>query len=173
MASWSPGTISSTATSSFPMALFMAVNNGQKITFNLGSAVSQAATLRIATTLSFAGGRPQGAVNGFTCTAPGAPAKIDSRGVTRGAYRGHGDVYECTIPAGTLVAGTNTVTITVISGSSGDTFLSPNVVSISSATREDDDLLIILRSLTPLSCSTKLGIPNNGVTLSAVRWVLP
>jgi subtilase family serine protease len=58
-----------------------------------------------------------------------APTNIDSRGVTRGAYRGLGEVYDCTIPSGTLVAGTNTVTITVISGSSGDVYLSPNVVS--------------------------------------------
>ncbi|KAL0942869.1 rhamnogalacturonase [Colletotrichum truncatum] len=129
MASWSPGTVASTATSTFPMAIFKNVNNGQKITFSLGSALTRAATLRIATTLSFAGGRPQPTVNGFSCPAPAAPSKIDSRGVTRGAYRGHGEIYECTVPAGTLVAGTNTVTVTVISGSDGDTFLSPNVVS--------------------------------------------
>lgn len=130
MESWSPGTIASTATSSFPMALFKSVNNGQKITFSLSSAVSQATTLRLSTTLAFAGARPQGAVNGFSCPTPAAPAKIDSRGVTRGAYRGNGEIYECTIPAGTLVSGTNTVTINVISGSSGDSFLSPNVVRI-------------------------------------------
>lgn len=111
------------------MAMFKSVNNGQKISFTLGSALARASTLRIATTLAFAGGRPQATVNGFACPAPAAPAKIDSRGVTRGAYRGNGEVYTCTVPAGTLVAGTNTVTINVISGSDGATFLSPNVVS--------------------------------------------
>lgn len=129
MSSWKPGTISSTATGSFPMAIFTAVNNGQVISFSLGSAVSATATLRMATTLSFAGGRPQATVNGYTCSAPAAPTKIDSRGVTRGAYRGYGEVYDCSIPSGTLKSGTNTVTINVISGSSGDTYLSPNVVS--------------------------------------------
>lgn len=131
MSSWSPGTIASSATSSFPMAIFKSVNNGQKVTFSLSSAVSQAATLRLATTLSFAGGRPQAAINGYTCSAPAAPTKIDSRGVTRGAYRGFGEIYECTIPSGTLTSGTNTLTITVISGSDGETYLSPNVVSTS------------------------------------------
>jgi rhamnogalacturonan endolyase len=37
-------------------------------------------------------------------------------------------VYDVKIPAGTLVAGANTISIEVISGSSGDTFLSPNFV---------------------------------------------
>lgn len=32
------------------------------------------------------------------------------------------------IPSGTLVAGSNTITINIVSGSSGDDFLSPNVV---------------------------------------------
>ncbi len=129
MAEWSPGTVASTDAAAFPMAIFASVNNGQAISFSLGAAVDAAATLRIATTLAFAGGRPQASVNSFACPAPSAPAAIDSRGVTRGAYRGHGDVYECTVPAGTLVSGDNTVTIKVISGSSGDSFLSPNVVS--------------------------------------------
>ncbi|KUI63463.1 Rhamnogalacturonate lyase A [Cytospora mali] len=128
MSSWTPGTISSTATSSFPMAIFKDVNNGQVISFTLSSAVSTTATLRIATTLSFAGGRPQATVNGYTCSAPSAPVSIDSRGVTRGAYRGWGDVYDCSIPTGYLTSGINTVTINIISGSSGDDFLSPNVI---------------------------------------------
>ncbi|KAI1818202.1 polysaccharide lyase family 4 protein [Poronia punctata] len=128
MSNWSPGTVSSTATSSWPMAIFKSVNNGQKITFSLSNSISSSATLRIATTLSFGGGRPQAHVNSYACSAPAAPTKIDSRGVTRGAYRGFGEIYECTVPAGTLVAGSNTVTIDVISGSSGDQFLSPSVV---------------------------------------------
>lgn len=132
MSSWSPGTVSSTDTSSWPMAMFKNVNNGQKITFSLSSALSTTATLRIATTLAFAGGRPQATVNSYTCSAPAAPTKIDSRGVTRGAYRGYGEVYTCSIPSGNLVSGTNTITINVISGSDGDTYLSPNVVSSTS-----------------------------------------
>ncbi|KAK5631592.1 hypothetical protein RRF57_007306 [Xylaria bambusicola] len=128
MSNWSPGTVASTAASSWPMAMFKSVNNGQKISFSLPNAVSATATLRIATTLSFASGRPQAIVNSFTCPAPVAPAKIDSRGVTRGAYRGYGEIYECSIPSGNLKSGSNTITINVVSGSSGDAYLSPNVV---------------------------------------------
>ncbi|OTA81850.1 polysaccharide lyase family 4 protein [Hypoxylon sp. CO27-5] len=128
MSNWNPGTVASTDASALPMAIFKDVNNGQVISFTLDSAISSAATLRIATTLSYAGGRPQASVNSYSCSAPSAPTAIDSRGVTRGAYRGRGDVYDCTIPSGTLVSGTNTVTINVISGSSGSEYLSPNVI---------------------------------------------
>jgi rhamnogalacturonan endolyase len=131
MSSWSPGTytVGSSSIGSFPMALFKSVNSPQVLKFTLSSAITTSATLRIATTLSFAGGRPQATVNSYVCTAPAAPTTIDSRGVTRGAYRGYGNVYDCTIPAGNLVSGTNTISIAVISGSSGDAYLSPNFVS--------------------------------------------
>ncbi|KAI1413498.1 polysaccharide lyase family 4 protein [Hypoxylon sp. FL1857] len=128
MSDWNPGTVASTDASALPMAIFKDANNGQVISFSLDSAIGSDATLRIATTLSYAGGRPQASVNSYSCSAPSAPTAIDSRGVTRGAYRGRGDVYDCTIPSGTLVSGDNTVTINVISGSSGSDYLSPNVV---------------------------------------------
>lgn len=79
--------------------------------------------------MSFAGGRPQATINGYVCAAPAAPTTIDSRGVTRGSYRGYGNVYDCTVPAGTLVSGSNSISVAVISGSSGDAYLSPNFVS--------------------------------------------
>ncbi|KAI1496818.1 family 4 polysaccharide lyase [Biscogniauxia marginata] len=128
MSDWAPGTVASTDTAAFPMAIFKSVNDGQKISFTLGSDISSEATIRLATTLAFASGRPQATVNSYACDTPGAPTKIDSRGVTRGAYRGLGEVYDCTVPSGTLVSGENTVTINVISGSGGDEFLSPNVI---------------------------------------------
>ncbi|KAK7420463.1 hypothetical protein QQZ08_010379 [Neonectria magnoliae] len=130
MSSWGPVTytVGSSSVGSFPMALFKSVNNPVTIKFTLASAISSAATLRIGTTLAFASGRPSVTINtGFT-KAFAAPTKIDSRGVTRGAYRGLGEVYDATIPAGTLVKGTNTITIEVISGSSGNTFLNPNFI---------------------------------------------
>jgi rhamnogalacturonan endolyase len=37
-------------------------------------------------------------------------------------------VYDFAIPSGTLTASSNTITINVISGSSGDAYLSPNIV---------------------------------------------
>ncbi|KAI6082755.1 polysaccharide lyase family 4 protein [Hypoxylon rubiginosum] len=129
MSKWTPATytVGSSSLSQFPMAIFQNVNNPVTIKFNLGSAPG-AATLRIATTLSFAGARPQAKVNSWSGPAPAAPTKIDSRGVTRGAYRGYGEVYDVSIPSGTLVSGSNTITITSISGSSGDTFLNPNII---------------------------------------------
>ncbi|KAI2627646.1 polysaccharide lyase family 4 protein [Hypoxylon sp. NC1633] len=129
MSAWTPATytVGSSSIGQFPMALFQTVNNPVTIKFNLGSAPG-AATLRIATTLSFAGSRPSVKVNSWSATAPGAPTKIDSRGVTRGAYRGYGEVYDTSIPSGTLVAGSNTITITSISGSSGTTYLNPNFI---------------------------------------------
>jgi rhamnogalacturonan endolyase len=148
MSSWGPltYTVGSSAVSDFPMAAFKSVNTPVTIKFTLTAAqASGATTLRIGTTLSFAGGRPQPIVNSKTFAAPAAPVTIDSRGVTRGAYRGRGDIYSFAVSSGTLVSGTNTVggsavsgenptdkaqiTINIASGSSGDTFLQPNVVS--------------------------------------------
>ncbi|KAI3330230.1 polysaccharide lyase family 4 protein [Ustulina deusta] len=129
MSAWNPMTynVGSSSVGQFPMALFQNVNNPVTIKFNLASAPG-AATLRIATTLSFAGSRPQAKVNSWSGPSPAAPTKIDSRGVTRGAYRGYGEVYDVNIPSGTLVAGSNTITISSISGSSGTTFLNPNII---------------------------------------------
>ncbi|KAF5018406.1 hypothetical protein F66182_9613 [Fusarium sp. NRRL 66182] len=129
MASWGPltYTVGSSSVGDFPMAIFKSVNNPVTIKFNLPSAISQQATLRIGTTLAFASGRPQVTIGSFKKSF-GAPVKIDSRGITRGAYRGHGEVYDAVLPAGTLKKGSNTITIEIISGSSGDTFLSPSFI---------------------------------------------
>ncbi|KAG9127071.1 hypothetical protein FRC07_000794 [Ceratobasidium sp. 392] len=130
MSSWGPVTytIGSSSASSFPMAQFIAVNNPTTIKWTATSSQIGARTLRIRTTSSFAGGRPTITVNSWSSASPAAPTKIDSRGVTRGTWRGYNEIYEYAIPSGTLIAGSNTITITIISGSSGDVFLSPNVV---------------------------------------------
>ncbi|KAJ7600965.1 Rhamnogalacturonase B, N-terminal-domain-containing protein [Mycena floridula] len=126
MSSWGPVTftVGSSAISSFPMAQFKAVSNLATTTLKWTATSSQigARTLRIRTTEAFAGGRPQITVNSFTSAAPAAPPVVDSRGVTRGTWRGLNQV------SGTLVAGVNTIQINVISGSAGDVFLSPNFV---------------------------------------------
>ncbi|KAK8859644.1 polysaccharide lyase family 4 protein [Apiospora arundinis] len=130
MTAWKPVTytVGSSSVGQFPMALFKGVNDPATIKFNLNSAPSGAATLRIATTLSFAGARPGLKVNNWSAATPGQPPKIDSRGVTRGAYHGNNEVYDFSVPAGTLVAGANTVVINAVSGSSGANFLSPNFI---------------------------------------------
>ncbi|KAF8752342.1 Rhamnogalacturonan lyase B, N-terminal [Rhizoctonia solani] len=113
MSAWGPVTytIGSSSASSFPMAQFINVNNPTTIKWTATSSQTGARTLRIRTTSS----------------SPAAPTKIDSRGVTRGTWRGWA-VTKYSIPSGTLITGSNTIIITVISGSSGDTFLSPNIV---------------------------------------------
>jgi rhamnogalacturonan endolyase len=134
MAPWGPltYTVGSSALTDFPMAAFKGVNDPVTIKFTLTAAqAAAAATLRIGTTLSFAGGRPSVVVNGKAGTVPAAPTSIDSRGVTRGAYRGYGNIYDYAIANGGLVTGSNTITISVASGSSGAAFLSPNFVSLS------------------------------------------
>ncbi|KAG9046253.1 hypothetical protein FS837_004779 [Tulasnella sp. UAMH 9824] len=130
MHSWSAVTytVGSSSTSSFPMAQIKAVNNPTTIKFTLSSSQTGAATLRIGSTLAFAGGRPQVTVNSWLGPAPGAPVDLNSRGFTRGTYRGNNVIYEVSIPSGVLVSGTNSIYINVISGSSGDTFLSPNFI---------------------------------------------
>ncbi|KAH8428609.1 uncharacterized protein LDX57_006305 [Aspergillus melleus] len=115
-------------TSDFPMAIFADVNNGQEVQFSLSESIESDVIVRIATTLAFQSGRPQLTLNEASCDAPDAPAKIDSRGVTRGAYRGFGEVYNCTFAADDLVQGDNTLKISVVSGSGGEGFLSANYV---------------------------------------------
>ncbi|KAL6230479.1 hypothetical protein BDW75DRAFT_244793 [Aspergillus navahoensis] len=134
MEDWNPTpfVVDTNSDSDFPMALFKDVNNNFEIQFTLEEVPdtdTDTVTIRIATTLSFAGGRPQITLNDDECAAPEAPSKIDSRGVTRGAYRGYGEVYTCEFEVGSLVSGQNSVYVGVVSGSSGDEFLSPNFVS--------------------------------------------
>jgi rhamnogalacturonan endolyase len=57
----------------------------------------------------------------------GTQVLIDSRGVTRGAYRGWGDVYTWNVPASAFKEGVNTLTIGV-SGSGDTAWLSANFI---------------------------------------------
>ncbi|KAL4960354.1 galactose mutarotase-like domain-containing protein [Aspergillus stella-maris] len=131
MADWNPTpfVVGTNSDSDFPMAIFADVNNNFEIQFSLDEAVdADTVTVRVATTLAYAGGRPQVTLNESEGDAPDAPTDIDSRGVTRGAYRGYGEVYIFDFDASALVEGDNSVYIAIISGSSGEEFLSPNVV---------------------------------------------
>ncbi|QRW22552.1 rhamnogalacturonate lyase [Rhizoctonia solani] len=96
MNSWGPVTytIGSSSESSFPMAQFVAVNNPTTIKWTATSTQTGARTLRIRTTSSYNGGRPTIQVNSWTSNTPAAPTKIDSRGVTRGTWRGLNQMYE-------------------------------------------------------------------------------
>lgn len=128
MSSWAPVTVtsSSMSTTDFPMAQIKNVNDPTTINVSLPS--TNARTLRIFTTLSFAGGRPSVMVNSYSLAVPATPVKIDSRGLTRGAYRGYGEVYTFSIPSSALVTGVNTIKIRCVSGISGTAFLNPNFI---------------------------------------------
>ncbi|KAL4810829.1 Rhamnogalacturonase B, N-terminal-domain-containing protein [Aspergillus unguis] len=131
MSDWNstPFIVGTNQDSDFPMALFADVNNNFEIQFSLDSIPdTETVTVRVATTLAFASGRPQITLNDSECDAPEAPDKIDSRGVTRGAYRGYGEVYTCDFEAGSLSEGLNSVYVAVVSGSSGEEWLSPNFI---------------------------------------------
>ncbi len=138
MSSWTatPNFVVGTNTDTqWPLVQFMGVNNSQRITFNLTPAQVQALTLRIGITLGFAGGRNQVIVNSgqsyaWTSAFPSASIDLNSRGITRGTWRGDNQLYTYNIPSSALRAGTNTIDLPVISGSyvSGQTWLSPNVV---------------------------------------------
>jgi len=129
MASWDPltYTVGTSTLDSVPMAIVQG-KNPFTIIFSSTDTGAAATTLRVGTTLAFAGCRPAVTVNTFSPAVPAAPTQIDSRGFTRGAYRGFGEVYNYALPAGTLVSGSNTIKISCASGSSGDGFLAPNII---------------------------------------------
>ncbi|KAH5331056.1 rhamnogalacturonate lyase [Parastagonospora nodorum] len=128
MSSWAGSyTVGTSKASDFPMALWAKQNTAANVTFELTSAQVKAHVLRVGTTLSFKGGRPSVKIGSWTGTDPGAPTLIDSRGVTRGAYRGFGEVYTWTVPASAFQAGANTLTMGV-SGSGDAEWLSANYI---------------------------------------------
>ncbi len=115
----------------WPLGEWRGVNNDQRITFNLPAEGTRAQlTLRIGVTWTFNNGRPLVEVNNWKSTLPEPSAQPkQSRGITRGTYRGNNDIFAYDIPMGALHAGQNTITIHVESGGkSYDGFLSPCVV---------------------------------------------
>lgn len=128
-AAWTGATFAvGSADATFPAVLFRDVNNPATVTFNLTAAQVASHTIRIGITAAYSGGRPTIAVNGWTPKQlPAASSQPDSRSVTIGTYRGNNTTYSYAVPASALVAGSNTLTINVISGNSGTTWLSPAV----------------------------------------------
>ncbi|KAK4442058.1 rhamnogalacturonase B [Podospora aff. communis PSN243] len=129
MGSWGGNyTVGKSTARDFPMALFAKQGGVATVHFEVSAEQARAeTTLRVGTTLSFKGGRPRVEVGGWTGRDPGAPRLIDSRGVTRGAYRGYGEVYAWKIPAGTMREGWNKLTLGVF-GSGDAKFLSANYI---------------------------------------------
>lgn len=114
---WGPKTIASNQPGSWPCYMFRDVNNGCKITFTLSSSQVAAHTVRIGITAANSGGRPQIQVNAWSSPGPAASTQPDSRILTIGTYRGNNITYTYAVPASAFIAGTNTMTVNVISGS--------------------------------------------------------
>jgi rhamnogalacturonan endolyase len=129
MRSWGPVTftVGSSATSDFPAYQWKDVNNPTTVRFTLAAGQVAARTVRIGLSAAVAGGRPQITVNNWTSAAPAPSAQPSSRSLTIGTYRGNNALFTYSVPASAFVTGTNTMTLTVISGSSGTGFLSPSV----------------------------------------------
>ncbi|KAB5549555.1 rhamnogalacturonase B [Coniochaeta sp. 2T2.1] len=128
MGSWGASyTVGKSVAKDFPMGLFAKQGGTATVMFNLAANQVVDTVLRVGTTLSFKGGRPSVKIGGWTGKDPGAPKLIDSRGVTRGAYRGYGEVYTWNVPASALKQGSNTLTLGVY-GSGDAAFLSANYV---------------------------------------------
>jgi rhamnogalacturonan endolyase len=84
----------------FPIALFAKTGDDGVINFDVPIGQKGSTTLRVGTTLSFHGGRPVPSNGLWKGAGSGAPQLIDSRGVTRGGYKGFGYVYTWTVLGG-------------------------------------------------------------------------
>ncbi len=125
-------TVGTTPDGAWPLAQFKDVNNGRRIVFTLTAAQVQALTLRVGLTLAFASGRPNVTVNAgqsyaWSSAFQSPSAQPDSRGITRGTWRGNNVVHAFNIPAANLRAGVNTIDLSVISGETSTGFLSPSI----------------------------------------------
>ncbi|HXS67830.1 MAG TPA: rhamnogalacturonan lyase B N-terminal domain-containing protein [Candidatus Polarisedimenticolia bacterium] len=116
---WGPitYTVGSNQPTNFPSIQMRQTNSPTTILFNLTAAQIQNLTLRIGMTCAYNGGRPQVAINGSTRPNPGPSSQPNSRSFTVGTWRGNDTNETYTLPAGNLVVGQNTLTITPISGS--------------------------------------------------------
>jgi len=127
MSSWTPGAyiVGSSGNSSFPCYQWAAVNGSQAVSFHLTSAQVAAHTVRVGITCAYSHARPHITVNSWHSANQSASSQPSTRTLTVGTYRGNNVTYTFNVPASAFVTGTNTLTISPISGSSGATYLSP------------------------------------------------
>jgi len=131
MAAWAAATytVGSSPLDAFPAAQWRDINSPTRIDFVLATNEVRDYHLRVFISLAQAGGRPQVSVNQhWTAPVPPASNQPNSRGITRGTYRGNNTMFEVSIPASALRPGTNTLEIGVASGQAGSGFLSPGFV---------------------------------------------
>ncbi|MBU3158129.1 rhamnogalacturonan lyase B N-terminal domain-containing protein [Clostridium estertheticum] len=125
--SWGPVTYAvGSSTNKFPAAQFRGANSPTTVTFTLTSTQASAAhTLKLGITTAYNNGRPSVTINGHALTDPVASTQPRERTLTVGTYRGNNANFTWSIPSSDFVTGSNTITITPISGSSDtSTYLS-------------------------------------------------
>ena len=115
----------SSSSANFPACLWADVNGQQEVKFRLTPEQVSDRMLRVGITASFSGARPSVKVNGWQAPTQPPPRKVDSRSLTIGSYRGNNNTFTFRIPARALVAGENTLTLSVVSGNRATQFLSP------------------------------------------------
>jgi rhamnogalacturonan endolyase len=131
MAPWVPTTytVGTSALSDFPAAQWRGVNTPTRINFELARHEVRNYHLRLYISLAQFGGRPQVTVNqSWHAEVPPPSPQPESRGITRGTFRGNNTVFEINVPGTALHAGSNSLEIGVASGKTGDGFLSPGFV---------------------------------------------
>lgn len=104
------------------------VNGTLTIQFKLKASQISATSnyrLRVGITTAYNGARPKIKFNGVDSPNPAASTQPKTRTLTVGIYRANPTTYNFNIPANSLIAGTNTLIITPISGTAGTGFLSP------------------------------------------------
>lgn len=129
MANWNTPTfvVGTSSSRDFPAYIWKSVNNDRQIEFTLSKSQSEKShVVRVGITVAYAGARPQIRVNNWGSNIPAKSVQPTTRTITVGTYRGNNTRFEFTVPASALKAGKNVLTISVASGSSGVTYLSPS-----------------------------------------------
>lgn len=111
----------------FPACQWKDVNGSITVRFNLGADQVADKVLRVGITTAFAGARPVVQLNQWTSPVPAASTQPSTRTLTTGTYRGNNTVFRFAIPASAFVAGENTLTLRVASGSGTTAYLSPGL----------------------------------------------
>ncbi len=118
MSQWYPKTftVGADPVSAFPAIQMRGTNSPTTIRFVLNAGQIATYTLRIGATCAYNNGRPDVVINGNDRGFPGPSSQPSSRSFTIGTYRGNNVTWTWSIPSSTLVVGTNTLTISPVSG---------------------------------------------------------